>query len=86
MPKPLVKPTLLDKLLGLPAWLRQGRIDLDAMQQRRQTAAYRQRLQRAKVLWIGAGLCMALNPELPFILLVGLIATLLSFAMLDEAD
>lgn len=72
---------MLDRL---STWLRAGRGDLQVAHQRRLSAAYKQRSKRTKTIWLIAAILMLVNPELPFIVIVGLVSTLLSFAILDE--
>jgi len=36
-------------------------------------------------VWMGAGLSMIWQPQIQFVLLMGLLATFLSFALLDES-
>lgn len=67
-------------------WLCAGRADYAAFQERKRTPLYRARKRLCKNIWIGAGLLMLLHPTLPVIGALGLLATLLSFTILDEAD
>lgn len=64
-------------------WLRTGRADLEASHRRRLTPGYRARQRKIKWLWLVAGLMMLLYPELPFVVTVALVATFLSFGILD---
>lgn len=66
-------------------WLCAGRADYRALQRRRTLPGHRRRIGRCKTLWIGAGLLMLLQPTIPVILLLGLPATFLCFALLDES-
>ena len=77
---------LKQTLMALPAWLRAGRPDLEAAHQRRRSPAYRRRVKRVKTLWLITTLLMLVNPEVSFVLVTGLITSLLSFAILDESD
>lgn len=67
-------------------WLCAGRADYAAFQRRKRTPEYRARKRLCKNIWIGAGLLMVLQPTLPIIGTLGLLATFLSFAILDESD
>ena len=67
-------------------WLCAGRADYAAFQRRKRTPLYRARKRLCKNIWIGAGLLMLLHPTLPIIGAMGMLATFLSFAILDESD
>ena len=76
---------MFDTFTALPDWLRAGRTDLEQLHQRRQTSHYLARKRKVKTLWIIAGIIMTLHPKIYFIVLVGLLTTFLSFAILDES-
>lgn len=65
-------------------WLRAGRADWQHAHRRRLTARYLARRRKVKSLWIGAGVIMALNPDLSFICVLALVMALVSFAILDD--
>lgn len=67
-------------------WLCAGRADYAAFQRRKNTPQYKARKRMCKNVWIGAGLLMLLNPVLPIIGALSLLATLLSFTILDESE
>ena len=66
-------------------WLCGGREDYRAFQRRRRTRAHRIRVGWCKVLWIGTGIAVLLNPALPFAMAIGLATTFLCFVILDES-
>lgn len=76
---------VFDTVIALPDWLRAGRVDLEQLHQRRQTSHYLARKRRVKTLWIIAGIIMLLHPKIHFIVLIGLLTTFLSFAILDDS-
>jgi hypothetical protein len=53
-------------------WCRAGRRDLQAAHAPRLTPAYRARQEAVKRMWMGAGLCMLLNPIVPVVAVIGL--------------
>jgi hypothetical protein len=65
-------------------WLCRGRADYAEFRQRRRSIRYRRRLGWCRNLWIGAALLMLLAGDLRLILFLAAVATLLSFALLDE--
>lgn len=67
-------------------WLCAGRADYAAFQARKRTPVYRARKRLCKNIWIGAGLIMVLHPTPPVIGTLCLLATLISFTILDESD
>lgn len=67
-------------------WLCAGRQDYAAFQERKRSRLYVARKRVCKNIWIGAGVLMLLHPTLPVIGALSLLATLLSFTILDESD
>lgn len=51
---------------------------------RRYSHRYRLKRNRVKNLWIGTSLLMLCFPLLPFVLVISLLTSFLSFAILDE--
>lgn len=74
----------IDFVFSLPDWLRAGRADFEAAHQRRLTPEYRAKKRKLRTVWIVAGIAMLLYPELPFIAIVALVTTFLSFGILDS--
>lgn len=66
-------------------WLCAGRADYAEFQARRRTPLYRARKRICKNIWIGAGLIMVLHPTPAVIGTLSLLATLISFTILDES-
>jgi 1,4-dihydroxy-2-naphthoate octaprenyltransferase len=58
--------------------------DPDDAHTRRYTRAYRLKRGWVKNLWIGACLLMLCFPLVPFVLILALLTSFLSFAILDE--
>ena len=77
---------LLDWITAFPDWLRAGRNDYQYYHRRRLTARYLAKKRKVKTLWIVAGAIMLLNPQLSFVVVVGLITTFLSLGILDDTD
>jgi hypothetical protein len=77
---------LFEFVRSFPAWLRRGRSDLEHAHRRRLTPVYRVKKRKLKTLWLIAGVLMLFYPDSTFIVIVVLIATLLSFAVLDESS
>lgn len=67
-------------------WLCADRKDYRQFKKRKNSPAYRSRLRWCKTLWIGTGLLMIINPSINLFIVLVLIATFLSFAVLDEAS
>lgn len=67
-------------------WLCAGRADYQAFQARRQTRRYCRMRGICKSIWIVAGLFMLAIPTAAFVIFVSLVATFLSFALLEESD
>ena len=85
----LPRPAAGFRILGPRAfldWLCAGRADYAAFQARKRTPFYRARKRTCKNLWIGAGLVMLIHPTLPFVAVIALLATFLSFTILDETE
>lgn len=66
-------------------WFCAGRADYERFAARRKQPAYRTRLRCCKSVWIGAGILTIISPSPNLAVTLFLIATFLSFAMLDEA-
>ena len=62
-----------------------GRSDYRTFQHRKAGGSYRRQRDLCRWLWILAGLLMVWQPYLQFMLVVTMIATFLSFALLDES-
>jgi hypothetical protein len=67
-------------------WLCAGREDYELFRLRRDTQRHRVLRQRCKNIWIVAGVAMMLNPVPGVMLVMTLVASLLSFAILDETE
>lgn len=65
-------------------WLCAGRADYRAHQIRREQVGYLARKRLCKNVWIGAGLLMLLNPLPGIVIGLALLATFISFSILDE--
>lgn len=66
-------------------WWRAGRTDCKASHARRLTGTYRARRRLTRRIWMGAGLLTLVHPELPVAVILALLSTFISFAVLDEA-
>ncbi|MBK1645534.1 hypothetical protein CKO25_12955 [Thiocapsa imhoffii] len=64
-------------------WLCQGRPDYEAFKHRRSSPSHRARRTRALYVWAGASLLMLICPSPGCLLTAGLIATFVSFTLLD---
>jgi len=69
---------------GVVDWLCGGREDYREFQRRKVSAGYRKRRGLCVWLWIVAGVVMALQPGVQSMVIGGLTAGFLSFALLDE--
>jgi hypothetical protein len=67
-------------------WLCAGREDYEVFRHRKGTRRHRVLRQRCKNIWIVAGVAMMLNPLPSVMLVMTLVASLLSFAVLDETE
>lgn len=65
-------------------WLCAGREDYELFRERRATTRHYLLRQRCKNIWILAGIAMMLNPAPSVLLVMTLLSSLLSFAILDE--
>jgi hypothetical protein len=78
----------LEKLVHWPRHaihaLCKDRPDYQAFVRRRTSRGHRARKGHCKVIWIGTGVLMILNPHLPAVVALALTATFLCFALLDE--
>ncbi|MCB1877234.1 MAG: hypothetical protein KDH88_14770 [Chromatiales bacterium] len=70
----------------LPEWRRSQAPQADHFHRRRFTRSYRVKRGWVRNLWTGSGLLMLVNPQLPFVLAVGLATIFLSFVLLDETE
>lgn len=66
-------------------WLCAGRADYAMFQARKRSPEYLARKRVCKNIWIGAGLIMAVHPTPAVIGTLSLLATLISFTILDES-
>jgi hypothetical protein len=64
-------------------WLCEGRADYREFRQRRETRAYKNNQVQCLITWLGAAGLMLLCAGAGCLLLVGLIATLICFTLLD---
>ena len=71
-------------VISLPDWLRAGRIDIQAAHKRRLAPQYQAKKRKVRTVWIVAGLVMLIYPDLPFVIIVTLLTTFLSFGILDS--
>lgn len=68
----------------LPEWVSSRRNDPSHSHGRRFTPCYRKKKDLVRVVWIGSGLKMLAFPVMPFIAVLSLLTTFLSFGILDE--
>jgi hypothetical protein len=68
----------------LGAWCRRNRCEHSPAHQRRLSARYRGKQRVVRHLWLSSALLILLRPELPLALILGLLTTFVSFAILDE--
>jgi len=72
--------------LWLPDWMQNRQPEKEHFYRRKFTASYRAKKQRVAYLWIGSGLLMLLIPLPSFIITTSLLATFISFSLLDETQ
>jgi hypothetical protein len=81
-------PPLISRIAGWPHcvihWLCSGRADYVAFQRRKATPAHRARRTLCLFVWSGAAVLMLLCPSAGCIATFILIATFVSFSLLDE--
>lgn len=70
--------------LRLGAWCRRNRCEHSSAHQRRLTAPYRRKQRLVRQLWLASALVILLQPQLALALILGLLTTFVSFAILDE--
>ncbi len=73
-----------NRLRRMADWLCAGRADYRAHQRKKTSTRYLKKRALCQWLWIVVGAIMALQPSVQFVILAGLFATFLSFALLDE--
>lgn len=78
----------ISRIIGWPRrairWLCSGRADYRAFQRRKSSSAHRARRTLCLYVWAGAAALMLLCPSPGCVITFMLIATLISFALLDE--
>ncbi len=78
--------SLICQPFWMPLWLENKTPDKQHFHRRRYTAQYRQKQRIVKSLWFSVGLLAICWPVLHWLIGLGLLATFISFSILDETD